>query len=562
MVPDRRIIPFLSISAIAFTFAMTATCTKAPVAGDATETGNAAVAGLILDAHLYPARHAIVRLVPSSYDPVKDQSLPDSFSIMTDSVGRYSFRTKRAGTFNVLAFNPGDSTGALIRDITLVRDSAIENPAGILFRCGALLVQVPHGADSANGYVYIMGTTFSGRLSEGAAGTVLLQGVPACTTAAVYYSSTTAQTVPVLLANGAAVVSGDTAPVFLVNRGSGLFIGIDDWNTGYPIVKKNDSLFEVYTSKANGGVANGWYSWSQNGAYLSGRIAQADSLGLRPAVIYQTFSEISFDTIRAEFNNTSYMKSYFTQYIAALRMIAGKNAILVLEPVTTAFCAQRAYANPTTCTPPQEFVNVKSSGVAEVQAFPDNEMGLMQACVGLARSIAPDASVGIFFMNWALKTSTSSQELVYWTQADQDSNVREWVKFTGQLGIMDNIDFISLGKNKCDAGYSGVNSSGYWNSPQFASFLNYSGSIHRTFNKPLVGWFLPIGHRGLPNTANRYEDTFAEYFFANSQSFTDAGFCGMLFGKYDPAGTDLSETPGTGDDGWFINQLKAWKEKF
>jgi hypothetical protein len=558
MFPIKKIVPFLFISAIAVALALT--CTKAPVAGDATETGNAAVAGLIINANLYPAHHTLVRLVPSAYDPVLDETLPDSLSDSTDSQGRYSIKTKRTGTFNVLAFNFDDSTSALIKNITLVRDSAIENPTGILSRCGALLVQVPRRADSTNGYVYIMGTTFSCRLHNGAAGAVLLSGVPACTTAGVYYSSTDTQAAPVLLAGGAVVVSGDTSPVFLVNRGVGLFIGIDDGGTGYPIVRKNNTLFEVYTLKANGGVTNGWYGWSPGGgAYLSARIAQADTLGLRPAVIYQAFSETSFDSILAEFNNVNYMNSYFTQYIAALRMIAGKNALLVLEPITTAFCAQRAFANPTTCTPPQEFANVKSSRVSEVQSFPDNEMGLMQACISLAHSIAPDASVGIFLMNWALKTSASSQELVYWTQADQDSNVREWVKFIGQLNILDNVDFISLGKNRSDAGYTGVNSSGYWNSPQFASFLTYSGAIHRTFNKPLVGWYLPVGHRGLPNTANRYEDTFAEYFFANSKSFSDAGFCGMLFGKYDPAGTDLSETQGTGDDGWFINQLKGWK---
>ena len=559
MASVKKIVPFLFISAIALTVAVQ--CAKAPMAGDATETGNA-VAGIIIDAKLYPAHHALVHLVPASYDPVKDLNLPDSLSDTTDSYGRYSFKTHRSGAFNVLAFKPDDTTSALIRNVILGHDSSIEVPTGTLSRCGALSVQVPRGADSVQGYVFITGTTFFGRLSTAAAAAVVVPGVPACTTTAVYYSSTNSQAAPVLLADCAIVASGDTSPVFLVNRGMGMFIGIDDGNTGYPIVSENKALFDVYVSKANGGVTNGWYRWSPSGAYLSNRIARADSLGERPAVVYQSFSENSFDTIRAEFNNVGYMNSYFTQYIAALRLITGKNTILILEPITMAFCAQRAYANPTTCTPPQEFVNVKGSGVAEVQNFPDNEMGLMQACVGLAHSIAPDASLGIFLMNWALWTSSSSQELVYWTTAEQDSNVKEWAKYLGQLGIMDNVDFISLGKNRYDAGYVGVNSSGYWNSPQFAGFLDYSGTVRRTFNKPLVGWFLPVGHRGLPNTAGRYEDTFAEYFFANSQSFTDAGFCGMLFGKYDTLGTDLSATQGTGDDGWFINQLKAWIMKF
>jgi hypothetical protein len=255
------------------------------------------------------------------------------------------------------------------------------------------------------------------------------------------------------------------------------------------------------------------------------------------------------------------MSTYFTQYITALQMLSGRNAILILEPITMGFCAERAYTYPATCLPSMEFVYVKGSGVSQVSGYADNVVGLFQALVGLAHSIAPDATVGIYFMIWALKTSSSSQELVYWPKADRDANITEWNKFLAQLNIMSNVDFVSLGKNRYDAGYSGVGSDCYWPAAQFANFLDYSAGVRKTFAKPLVGWYLPIGHRGLPNSAGRYEDVFAEYFFANSQSFTDAGYCGMLFGKYDSNGTELSETAGIGDDGWFINQLKLWRAK-
>jgi hypothetical protein len=560
--PPRKLALTSALSAIALAIAVACiTCTKAPIAGDVTETGNA-VAGLIIDANHYPAHNAVVRLVPVSFDPVKDQALPDSLSDTTDSLGRYTIRTKRDGTFNVIAFRPNDGSSAMVRNITLASDSTIEIPTGILSSSGAVSVQAPRGADSTLGYVYMQGTTISASLgAESSTGMVLMSGVPAGNSPSIYYSSTNAPSAAVLLADSATVSSGDTCRIYRVNRGAGLFIGIDPWNTGYPVLLKNPGLFDVNMFNANGGVTNGWYTWAPNGGYLSNKLLQTDTLGMRPAVIYQQMSEALFDSMKAEFNNQAYMNAYFTQYISALQMLNGKKAIIIVEPISMAYSAQRAYSYPATCLPSMEYVYVKSSGVSQVQNYADNEAGFFQACVGLAHSIAPDASVGIFLMNWALWTTASTLELVYWTPSEQSANVTAWANYLGQLGIMNNVDFISLGKDRYDAAILGVNSPGYWNSPQFTSFLNYSASVRDAFGKPLVGWYLPIGHRGLPNTPNRYEDTFAEYFFANAKSFTDAGYVGMLFGKYDILGTDLTDTPGTGDDGWFITQEGAFRAK-
>jgi len=238
-------------------------------------------------------------------------------------------------------------------------------------------------------------------------------------------------------------------------------------------------------------------------------------------------------------------------------MIAGHSAIIIIEPLTLAYYAQRAMTYPATCLPGMEPALVKSSGMSQVQGYSDNFVGFMQACVGLARSIAPDASIGIYLMNWALWTSSSTDELVYWSQAERDNNIKAWDNFLGQLNVMGSIDFISFGKNRGDAGNYGPKY--YWTATQYDAFLNYCTALHSAFGKPLVGWFLPIGHMGLPNTLYRYEDTFADYFFSHSKDFKAAGFSAMLFGKYDVNSTDISDSVGVGDDGWFINQLKTWR---
>jgi hypothetical protein len=534
-------------------------CARAPIAGDVTETGNATVAGMVIDCNLFPAKNTLIRLVPASFNPVADQQLPDSLTDTTDSLGRYSITTQRAGSFNVIATRMSDSSGAIVKNIELVPDSSIEAPAGILAGNGALSVQAPVNADSLRGYIYLKGTPFFSLMPSANAGAVFFAKLPACITPGIYYASTSESTPPVLLADSTEIVSRDTTFVTLLNRGASLLIGIDDWTKGYAAVKNNHALFDIKTMCANSGVNSGWYTWQPNGTYVSGKIAQAESLGLRPAFVFQNFSENSFDSIKGQLGDANYMNLYFSQYTKALQMISGSNAIILIEPITLAYYAQRAMTYPATCLPGMEPALVRSSGVSQVQGYSDNFVGFMQACVGLARSIAPDASIGMYLMNWALWTSASTDELVYWSQVERDNNIKAWNNFLGQLNVMGSIDFISFGKNRSDAGISGAKY--YWTSTQFSAFLNYSAALRTTFGKPLVGWLLPIGHMGLPNTTYRYEDVFAEYFFSHSKDFRNAGFSAMLFGKYDVNSTDISETAGVGDDGWFINQLRTWRNQ-
>ena len=132
-----------------------------------------------------------------------------------------------------------------------------------------------------------------------------------------------------------------------------------------------------------------------------------------------------------------------------------------------------------------------------------------------------------------------------------------WYEFIADLGIIGSLDFVSIGKFGVDAGYAGA--SYYWDDQAMANFVGYADRVHITFDLPLIGWFLSIGHMGLPNVQNRYEDTFAEYFFSHSDDFRIAGFEGMFFGKYEEQGTSLSQSAGTGDDGWFISTLAQWR---
>jgi hypothetical protein len=92
------------------------------------------------------------------------------------------------------------------------------------------------------------------------------------------------------------------------------------------------------------------------------------------------------------------------------------------------------------------------------------------------------------------------------------------------------------------------------------NYLLFVKTFTDSLQRPALGWQIPIGHIGLPNTANQYEDTFAEYLFrltnnqyVNIPKFIDAGFRGILFG-----GGVAQSTTVLSDGGWFGNQVAAY----
>ena len=217
---------FVSVSILAF--AMVCRCGRSPLAGDATETGNATVAGVVYDTCNKPAAHTTVRLIPADYDPVKGPALSDSLLDTTNGSGAYSLRIRREGLFNIVASSLTDSTRALIKSVEVRIDSIATVHACTLSRPGALSVFPPAGADTLSGFIYVAGTNLFARVS-GAKTAVFLPGVPTGATPPIYYSVKDSL---VKIVDGAIVKSGDTtivsAPDTTRSAAAKLLIGIDD----------------------------------------------------------------------------------------------------------------------------------------------------------------------------------------------------------------------------------------------------------------------------------------------------------------------------------------------
>lgn len=144
-------------------------CALDPLAGGSTDTelgGN--IIGIILNENGEAAYNAQVKLIPSNYNPVIDQPIPNSLIDTTDSSGFYSFAFLDTGSYNVQVVHLSQGTKALITGVLVHGDTTVA-PYGILKETGTIKTFLPDTIDTVNGYLYIEGTTLSRNLSAAVA---------------------------------------------------------------------------------------------------------------------------------------------------------------------------------------------------------------------------------------------------------------------------------------------------------------------------------------------------------------------------------------------------------
>lgn len=132
-------------------------CSLQDVAGG-TDTGNAFVAGIIVDSLGLPMPNTEVSLIPVDYNPAKN-SLETIPVAMTGSKGTYRLilSTPEGGVFNINAVHGASGTRFLLQDVSVYDDTTIAKP-GILRAPGVIKVVLADSVITENGYVYIPGT--------------------------------------------------------------------------------------------------------------------------------------------------------------------------------------------------------------------------------------------------------------------------------------------------------------------------------------------------------------------------------------------------------------------
>ncbi len=332
----------------------------------------------------------------------------------------------------------------------------------------------------------------------------------------------------------------------------------------------------------NAGVDTGsnWYGYAGPGgaALLQFEKSSAD-LGVRGSyVIYMLQEDAGYDAFSARLKDPAFMKAFFWNLEWIAKTLAGKAPVLVVEPDTWGYLLQHehmrlgvkdpaAFGKASAALP----ARVGDLGPAHLAGLPNTAAGMVQGIVKTFRTFAPDARIGLHLNTWAWfpPAGGDARGLPWWPQAAVDQSADINAAFLKNLfgGAADLGDFVVVEKYGLDAGYiksmdaSPMGSRYYWGDPEMRKWIGWSKRLAQALDLPLLGWQIPIGNMGLPNTANRWQDTFMEYFFAHPADFVAAGFIGLWVGKGLPQGTDYANGPGKGDDGALFRGLKAFDAK-
>lgn len=204
---------FMPVMALGAAALLAACFDRLASGGDATETGNARVSGVVRGEDGRSAVGAEVVLVPSDFNPVTGGSVPDSLKDTTDAKGRYRFMRTAAGDYNVLALDRHTRARLSVWGVHLESDP-VEVPDATLHAPGSLAIPVPETPDSGVGWIFVPGTLLRVRIDSEAryAGVVNLDSVPAGLVPDLAYTRS-ADAPAQVIAREVAVEKGATAAV-------------------------------------------------------------------------------------------------------------------------------------------------------------------------------------------------------------------------------------------------------------------------------------------------------------------------------------------------------------
>jgi hypothetical protein len=333
----------------------------------------------------------------------------------------------------------------------------------------------------------------------------------------------------------------------------------------------------------NAGVdtTRNWYSYAgPHGGALLQFERNSESIGVSSSyVIYMLQEDGGYDVFTKNIQDPAFMKAFFWNLEWVSKTLAGRKTVFVIEPDTWGYILQHEQGRQGV-SEPAEFgkrsatltARVNDIGYPHLAGLPNTLAGLLQGIVKTFRTFAPDARLGFHVNTWAWipPTGGDARGMVWWRQdlADRSADVNgHFLKNIFGGAATDLGDFLVVEKYGLDAGYiksmdaSAMGSRYYWTDEGMARWVTWCKRVAQAVDLPILGWQIPIGHMALPNTMNRWQDTFMEYFFAHPQDFLDAGFIGLWVGKGLGQGTDYSAVAGKGDDGRLFAGIKGFDAK-
>jgi len=225
--------------------------------------------------------------------------------------------------------------------------------------------------------------------------------------------------------------------------------------------------------------------------------------------------------------NVETMRTYLGDVKFFMEVVAtkfGKPVIFHVEPDLTGFFLtwnQYRKLGPDGIT-----VMVKSTGIAEVQDYPDTLTGFFQAIIHLRDTYAPNVLL--------------AYHASLWGRPPPLKRIADLINSGGGAGW----DLIFTDPSDRDAAWKIANKYAlhdtWWDDKRFEEWRTWSGEIHRMTGLPLMAWQIPTGNTIMAacnNTAGHYMDNRPQYWLEDYPKNThllewaQAGYIGLLFGR-------------------------------
>ncbi len=340
-------------------------------------------------------------------------------------------------------------------------------------------------------------------------------------------------------------------------------------------------------------IATNWYSHLPAGGLATNFINQSNAIGMRAAFnIYMLQEDGGADVAIANMANLTFMQQYFWNIRDVAQKANGNKVVFVIEPDTWGYLIKKCFGNGPTSAggnaairPNLVFCNVNNLGYAPLAGLPNTMAGMAQGIIRMIRTYAPDAYIGFHTNHWACWSNGATGApclgagvppgiffqcqagLPFWGMADIDYNanfqIAWYQELLGGASACDQGDFLVVEKYGYDEGgrwiaFGAGASVLYYGNTEYQKWRYWSKKLAQGLNMPLLGWQTPIGNSTLPNTVQKYKDTFMENFFANKASYICDGFIGLFMGPGVGLSTFYTNGAGaTGDDGWFFSNLRT-----
>ena len=297
-----------------------------------------------------------------------------------------------------------------------------------------------------------------------------------------------------------------------------------------------------------------WQSMQQPpGKFVEDFIAKTHKAGAVPMFSYYVwFSVAGYVEGGAEIaglKDGPKVRDYLADYRFMLEKIAQSKVktIVHLEPDLWAY-AQQVNADPNAIP-----VALGDAAVPECAKLDNTFTGFAKCMLKMARDIAPNALVGYHASSWSSGVAVFQNTR---RSLDVVAEAKKSAAFMRAFGAAE-ADLVVMTPSDRDAGFN--KQWLYPNNEKLPNFEQTNGwaeAIGQELGLAPIWWMVPVGHMGMPNKCDQYEDNRLDHFFDHPDDYAAAGIAGIAFGPGAKCMTNAES-----DGGHFLSRAAKYYEE-